>query len=206
MRIILLAVCFLSIFALSAPVTKSDDDDDHDHGVRTPSNNLIAAHDSRSPQYRRDCTSCHSNILTETSLTSIKSAHVAMLPSSPGESNNVKCRWCHRQVDLGQGTAPVGKSDGNLRKRVDTRLCAVCHSGPSSPGKQFYQTASPALTGAELYEVVCAACHGSLPNSEVRGESASEIQEEIDENEGGMGPLRVLSPQQIQAIANALAQ
>jgi hypothetical protein len=40
----------------------------------------------------------------------------------------------------------------------------------------------------------------------VEGESANEIREKINENEGGMGPLRVLSTQEIQAIAAALAQ
>jgi hypothetical protein len=41
----------------------------------------------------------------------------------------------------------------------------------------------------------------------VGGESADEIQEKIDEDEGGMGPLsNFLSVAQIQAIADALAE
>jgi mono/diheme cytochrome c family protein len=80
----------------------------------------------------------------------------------------------------------------------------MCH-GPTGPGKQFYQ-ADLALDGPELYDLACAACHRDLANSKVEGESANEIREKINENEGGMGPLRVLSTQEIQAIAAALAQ
>ena len=56
-----------------------------------------------------------------------------------------------------------------------------------------------------LYNLACSACHNDLANSEVGGESAAEIQEKIDDDEGGMGPLAVLSAQEIQAIAAALA-
>ena len=168
--------------------------------------NLIASHDSSSRQYNRNCTSCHSSILTEKSLDpSIRNVHVTMVPLVPGENNNTRCRWCHRTVDLSQGTQRVEKSKGNLRKGVNATLCTLCHS-PSGPGLQFYQSGiSPVQPdGPALYELVCAACHGSLPNSQVRGESASEIQKKINENEGGMGPLEVLTPEEIRAIANAL--
>ncbi len=168
--------------------------------------NLIASHDSSSRQYNRNCTSCHSSLLTEKSLdSSIRNVHVTMLPFVPGKDNNTRCRWCHRTVDLTQGTQRVEKSSGNLRRRVDVTLCTLCHS-PSGPGPQFYQSGiSPTQPdGPALYQLVCSPCHGSLQNSQVRGESASEIQGEINENEGGMGPLKVLSPEEIQAIANAL--
>jgi len=174
--------------------------------------NLIASHNSSSPQYNKNCTSCHANILTETSLNpSIPNVHVAMLPHAPGEENNDKCIWCHSTVDLVQGTSRVENSEGNLRRGVDVTLCTLCHGPstvrPSSPGKQFYQTGiSPTQPdGPFLYNLICAACHGDLANSQVKGESASEIQKKINENEGGMGPLSVLTTGEIQAIANALA-
>jgi hypothetical protein len=174
--------------------------------VRGDGNNLIASHDRNSSNYKRNCTDCHGNILTEKSLNAtIRNAHVAMLPNTPGESNNVKCSWCHRTVDLVQGTSRVENSKGNLRKGVDMTLCALCHS-PSGPGKQFYQNELIPTDGAALYELACAACHRSLANSEVKGESASEIQKKINENEGGMGPLRVLTTEEIRAIAAALAR
>lgn len=179
--------------------------------VTTPqesSKNLIASHDSTSSNYEKNCTNCHSAILTEKSLNpSIPNAHVAMLPYTPGEGNNNKCVWCHRTVDLAQGPTRIEKSKSNLRKGVNMTLCTLCH-GPSGPGIQFFQTGlSPTQPdGALLYDLACAACHRNLANSEVRGESASEIQKKIDENEGGMGPLKVLLPAEIKAIANALAR
>ncbi len=93
----------------------------------------------------------------------------------------------------------------NLRKRVDVKLCTLCH-GPTGPAKQFYQVSlsSLPLDGSELYDLTCSGCHGLLADSEVEGESAAEIQEKINENEGGMGPLGALKTNQIQAIAAAL--
>jgi cysteine-rich repeat protein len=166
-----------------------------------PTGNIIAMHDRSSPQYDKHCTECHGDVLTRKSLnTSIPTAHLSMLPYTPGEwGDDKQCRWCHRSVDLAQGSA------GNLRRNVDAVLCSLCH-GPFGPAKQFYVTGLPPDNpdGEFLYDLVCAACHGELADSEVRDESAEEIQGEIDDDEGGMGPLNVLSPQEIQAIAVAL--
>lgn len=164
------------------------------------SENLISLHDRNSPLYDKNCTTsnCHVRILTEHSLDpAILTAHTAMLNETPGEKDNEKCGWCHRSVDLLDGSA------GNLRRQVDANLCAVCH-GPSQQAKQFYQS-SP-VDGEILYELTCAFCHKELADSEVKGESASEIQEKISEDEGGMGPLGTLTYSQIQAIADALSQ
>ncbi len=58
--------------------------------------------------------------------------------------------------------------------------------------------------GPGLYAANCASCHRSLANSDVRGESASEISEAISENKGGMKTLSALTAGMITAIANAL--
>ncbi len=194
----LLVGFFLFIWTLDA--SRSED------AIQT-AKNLIAAHDSSSKQYNNRCFDCHADILTQKSLNpSIPNAHVAMLPFTPGNRDR-KCVWCHRSVDLVQGSTRFGKSKSNLRKGVNMILCTLCH-GPSGPGNQFFQTElSPTQPdGALLYDLACAACHGDLANSQVKGESASEIQKKINENEGGMGPLMVLEKEEIQAIANALAQ
>jgi hypothetical protein len=60
--------------------------------------------------------------------------------------------------------------------------------------------------GPLLYDLTCSSCHGDLDDSEVRGESASEIAEKIAEDEGGMGPLDVLTAPEIKAIADALVR
>jgi cytochrome c5 len=186
-----------------------DEHDEHDGDDGTiASENIFAQHDRTSPQYNKNCTACHAEILTEQSLDpSIRSAHVVKLSITPGEDNDIKCAWCHRSVDLVQGSA------GNLRRQVDVALCSLCH-GPFKrnealgPVKQFYLAGlSPTdPDGNQLYELVCAACHKDQANSKVKGESASEIQEKINKNEGGMGPLNFLSAGEIQAIASALAQ
>ena len=174
-----------------------------------PRKNIIAIHDSESKEYKKNCSECHADILTRESLdpSIAPAAHVSMFPFAAGkEGDNKQCVWCHRTVALEQGTQTEGTSKGNLRRHVDATLCAVCH-GPSGPGQQFYQ-AGPSPTepdGAALYELVCAACHRDLADSKVDGESAKDIQKKIDEDEGGMGPLGVLSAQEIQAIADALA-
>jgi mono/diheme cytochrome c family protein len=183
-------ICIPNIFA-----DEEEDEDAIDHRK-----NIIAIHDSSSEEYKKKCSECHADIPKAQSLDpSIPAAHVAMFDFAPGKPGDDKqCIWCHRTVDLVQGSA------GNIRKQVKATLCTMCH-GPTGPGKQFYQ-ADLALDGPELYDLACAACHRDLANSKVEGESANEIREKINENEGGMGPLRVLSTQEIQAIAAALAQ
>lgn len=191
----------LFILVFCASVRSQDGD-----AVET-TKNIIASHDSISRQYNKNCMSCHSNILTEKSLDpSTPSAHMAMLPYVPGK-DNTKCVWCHRAVDLVIGSSPAEKSTASLRKRVNTALCTLCH-GPSGPGIQFYQSElSPTQPdGPALYELVCAACHRSLSDSQVKGKTTSEIGKAIAVNKGGMSPLGVLTTEEIQAMAGALAQ
>jgi len=152
-----------------------------------------------------------------------RTAHGTMLRGSfkPGKSGDDRqCQFCHRSVNIVEGPPmPVDAMQGAIRKRVDPGVCTLCHGPktggqPNSPGPQFYQVGLAQLVpltnqlvaGQKLYGMYCAGCHDPLPNSEVRGESAGEIQNKIAENEGGMGPLRVLTAAQIQAIATALAQ
>jgi hypothetical protein len=83
----------------------------------------------------------------------------------------------------------------------------MCH-GPGGPGSQFYQAGLSSTIdpddGPALYDLACAACHKDLANSKVSGESANEIQKKIDDDKGGMLPLRVLSTVEINSIASAL--
>lgn len=150
-------------------------------------------------------------------------AHGTMLRGNfkPGRTgDDRRCQFCHRSVNLVEGPPmPQNEMNGAIRKRVDPAVCTLCHgpktgtgAQPNSPGPQFYQVGlsqlipltNPLAAGQKLYGLYCAGCHNPLANSEVRGESAGEIQSHINGNEGGMGPLRVLTPAQIQAIATAL--
>ncbi|MDH3813560.1 MAG: cytochrome c [Acidobacteriota bacterium] len=176
-----------------------------------PKKNIIAIHDSSSKQYNKNCGECHAEIHSRQSLDpSISAAHPAMAPFAAGKpGDNRQCMWCHRTVDLTQGTQTLEKSKGNQRRHVDVALCTLCH-GPyrDGPGQQFYQSGlSPTdPDGPEVYEVVCAGCHRELGNSELIGKSAEKIQKAIDEDKGGMGVLIVLSTQEIDAIAAVLAE
>lgn len=195
------------------------DDDEHEGAEDFTTENLIAIHDRDSPQYDDEsCLDCHVAVLTGESLNpSIARAHVAMIPFAPGEDDADTCVFCHRTVDLVQGTPrPQGKSGGNLRKHVDSAVCTLCH-GPSNPdpeqqrpgqGQQFYAVglSSLGLDGDDLYDLVCAGCHRDLADSQVKDEDAAEITEAIEKDKGGMGPLSALFPEEIQAIADALAQ
>lgn len=176
--------------------------------------NIIAAHDSNSSEYKKECKECHSAIHSEVSLDpGIAAAHRAMAPFAAGKrGRDDQCRWCHRTVDLQQGTQRVESSQGNVRRHVDVELCAFCHgpfgSGSSGRGGAplFYQASAFSPTdpdGPTLYELLCAACHGPLETSEVRGDG-DDIQKKIDEDEGGMGALDVLTAAEVQAIAAAL--
>ena len=169
-------------------------------GGTVDADNIIALHDKKSPQYDKNCIACHAAILDEESLDpSIETAHVSMLSNTPGKNNNERCGWCHRTVDL------LGGSAGNLRKQVKADLCAMCHGNDGfGVAKQYYHKSI--TDGKKLYELACASCHKEIENSEVKGEDAQEIRDEIEEDEGGMKPLEELSPSQIQAIADALAQ
>jgi hypothetical protein len=195
------------LFSWVPNILADDDKRDDDKRIDTRKN-IIAIHDSSSGEYNKECSECHADIPKAESLkpSVAPAAHVAMFDFAPGKPGDDKqCIWCHRTVDLVQGSA------GSLRKQVDATLCTLCHgpsdrNGPSGLVKQFYQAGPSPDDGALLYDLSCAACHKDLANSKVSGESAKEIQEEIDENEGGMGPLRILTELEIQAIAAALAE
>ncbi|MDH4275496.1 MAG: hypothetical protein OEW08_10690 [Gammaproteobacteria bacterium] len=224
-----LAAIVLGCGLLAWPFSSSADDD---AAPQMPGStvNYIAMHDRDSSQYRQDCLNCHSNVLTEAPVAlnvvvtnpnlnqqpRSRSAHGTMLAKvgvKPGERGSSRqCQFCHRSVYVVEGPPmPQDPLKGGLRRHVDPLVCALCHGPktggqPNSPGPQFYAVGLNALVtdGVRLYDLFCAGCHNRLARSEVRGESASEILKEINENEGGMGPLRVLTPTQIQAIANAL--
>lgn len=205
----LIVSCFSILLSLvPGYLMAGDHGDDDDHHV-PPSENVIAFHDRNSPQYNEHCNDCHADIHGRQSLNpAIPPAHLVMFNFAAGQpGGDQQCAWCHRSVDLVQAAGSAKEMTGRLRKHVDTALCALCH-GPQGPGKPFYQVGLSQLRsdGGDLYELVCSGCHNVISNSEVRGEDAADIEEAIMENEGGMAPLQVLTTEQIQAIAAALAQ
>lgn len=222
------ASCVTEVLATEAPLHVGTDPPTRDQGFDTggPSlsdsesvgnrdgdgDNIPALHDRNSSLYEDECLECHSEILSRQSLDpTIHPAHLTMQPFIPGEEEEDTCVFCHRGVDLVQGTQRIERSTGNLRRHVDVAVCTLCHAPGRSGGSviQLYQeTLFPPNNpdGPRLYTVLCAGCHGDLGDSEVEGKSAQEIQEEIEEDEGGMGPLDVLTFGEIEAIAAALEE
>ena len=140
---------------------------------------------------------------------SVPAAHRVMFPFAAGSPGDDKqCGWCHRTVDLVQGTQLEGKSTGSLRRHTDALLCTLCHGPDRGPGEQLYQGGlSPTdPDGPLLYDLTCAGCHRPLENTQVRGKKASDIQKAINHDKGGMEPLNVLTTAEIDAIAAVLAE
>ena len=210
---IVLALPFFPYIIGSVSYAGSDED--------ASQSNIISLHSNIVNGEKKKCSSCHADIHTRATLDPvIPDAHVAMLPFAPGGSEDEdkrdqRCAWCHRSVDLNQTAGSPDVADPNLRKHVDVRLCMLCH-GPERPQglpadqepRQFYQASLSQLqpTGADLYELTCAGCHRSLGNSQVKGKKTREIEKAINEDKGGMGPLGVLTVDQLQNISSALAE
>ncbi len=127
---------------------------------------------------------------------------------------DVNCSSCHGPL----ATSDVrGESAGDIQEAIEedeggmgalsgltlTQLQAIAAALSGSGGGGG--TPPPPADGALLYDVNCSSCHGPLATSDVRGESAGEIREAIQEDEGGMGSLSGLTLTQLQAIAAALS-
>lgn len=233
-RVLAMAALTLGIGLLAWPLSSPADDDERPSGSSSTANPIAFhdRNSNRYNDNCRSChravlteapvvanAAVTNPNLRQTSRT--RTVHGTMLARAgvkPGESGDDRqCQFCHRSVNVVEGPPmPEDPLKGAIRKHVDPAVCTLCHGPktggqPNSPGPQFYPVGLSQLipltdpqAGQKLYGLFCAGCHRPLANSEVRGESAREIQGEINDNEGGMGPLRVLTPAQIQAIANAL--
>ncbi len=76
---------------------------------------------------------------------------------------------------------------------------------PPDPNQPTPNDPTP-LTGAELYNMNCAGCHGVLSATNKPNRTAAAIQNAIDMNTGNMGFLSSLSPDEIRLISEALAR
>jgi mono/diheme cytochrome c family protein len=104
------------------------------------------------------------------------------------------CTACHG-ADLTGGSGPS---------------CFSCHGqqwtedAPSGGGGTGGGTGGT-LDGPTLYANNCASCHGALASTNKPGRTATQIQNAINNNAGGMGYLSTLTSAEVQAIADALA-
>ena len=78
----------------------------------------------------------------------------------------------------------------------------MCSAGSTCNGTACVPNA---IDGAALYASSCQSCHGPLASSSKLGRTATQIQNAINANTGGMGALSSLTSAQVSAIATALA-
>ena len=92
----------------------------------------------------------------------------------------------------GSYTASLTVSDGTLASTASVVVTA--------------STAPPSIDGAALYTQKCQVCHGPIsPIFSRNARTASNIQNAINSNRGGMGSLSALTSAEVQAIADAIA-
>jgi len=119
-----------------------------------------------------------------------------------------ECDVCHALS--GGGTMDLS-GKGSL---VEAKLAAG-HNGKSLTADELSAlaiyldgiTPPPTPTpvdGPTLYDNNCASCHGALASTSKPGRTATQIQNAIDGNVGGMGFLSSLTAAEVQAIADAL--
>jgi len=93
--------------------------------------NIIDLHRNAGKLTKKDCLTCHSTIVTDTSLNKkFKTFHRVHLESKLETPKD--CADCHESVDLREGSA------GSLRKQVDPELCVICHTGDMKGAKVLF--------------------------------------------------------------------
>ncbi len=131
-----------------------------------------------------------------------------------------KCQTCHGALAT-HNMIPDGitsdeittafSSGGMADKGVtlatgEAQAIADAITPPTEPTAPTIPTTPTTPDGAALYADNCESCHGPLATSERLGQTATQIQDAINNNAGGeMGYLSTLTQEQIQAIADALA-
>ena len=95
-------------------------------------------------------------------------------------------------------TLTLAVQDANIITGVTSSRVIINAAAPPPP--------PPTTDGPTLYANNCAACHGLLASSSKLNKTATQIQSAINANTGGMGGLSSLTPTEIQAIADALAE
>jgi mono/diheme cytochrome c family protein len=118
------------------------------------------------------------------------------------------CAGCHGALaSSGKAGATAGRIQSAITGNIGNMgYLSTLSSAQVTAIAAVLTTAAPLspTDGPGLYAANCASCHRSLANSEVRGDSASDISKAISKNKGGMGALSSLTSGMITAIANAL--
>jgi len=148
-------------------------------------------------------------ILTPADVQAIADALVtATPPPTDGPTlyaNN--CAACHGPLAT---SSKLNRSASQIQGAIDANIGNMGYLGILTPTEvqsiadALVSATSPPTDGPTLYANNCAACHGPLATSSKLNRSASQIQGAIDSNIGDMGYLSVLTPTEVQSIADAL--
>ncbi len=116
------------------------------------------------------------------------------------------CSGCHGSLSSSQVKGSLASTIQSAINSVSQMagLKSLTSTQVSAIATALGGTSSTSTNGATLYATYCSGCHGSLSSSQVRGESASEIQSAIN-SVSQMAGLKSLTSTQIQAIASALS-
>jgi hypothetical protein len=95
----------------------------------------------------------------------------------------------------GSFVATLTVSDGKVSASASVTITAQAPASAPTPG----------IDGAALYSAKCSGCHGPIkPIFKASAKTASNIQNAINSNRGGMGFLSSLTAAEVQAIAAAI--
>jgi NAD-dependent SIR2 family protein deacetylase len=93
--------------------------------------NLVELHKNAGKLSNKECLACHAGITKSASLNKkYKTLHRVHLESKLGTPK--QCSDCHQSVDLREGSGAA------LRKQVEPRICAGCHSGGVKGAKVLF--------------------------------------------------------------------
>ena len=145
------------------------------------------------------------------SITGIAVTTVVIRPtSSPPDGPTLYsdyCAICHGPL---AASSKLNRSASQIQGAIDANIGNMGYLGILTPTEvqsiadALVSATSPPTDGPTLYANNCAACHGPLATSSKLNRSASQIQGAIDTDAGGMSYLSVLTPTEVQAIADAL--
>ncbi len=163
------------------------------HNVNDPQWNK--EHGEFYEQNANTCKSCHGRNLEGTVLSMAHEQRTLFDKKgnrvSLSKGTVVSCSICHENPETGNISAPP----------------TVPVQSPSQP-TQSTQPSQPTTPtqpdGVALYSQNCSGCHGPLARSKKRGATASQIQNAINNNFGGMGRFKNLTTAEINAIASVL--
>jgi len=149
------------------------------------------------------------SVLTPTEVQAIADALVSGAPPPTDGptlyANN--CAACHGPLAT---SSKLNRSAGQIQGAIDANIGSMGYLSSLTPTEvqaiadALVSATPPPTDGPTLYTNNCAGCHGPLATSSKLNRSAGQIQGAIDANAGGMGYLSVLTPTEVQSIADAL--